>query len=161
MESKLFLASKQSWRHCIRNLSKICLCFVQNLNGKIAIVENPGISVQQPPSSRLGWTICSRWKRAQSETSLSPLWTAAQPHVMAACHTFSIAWVDTLWFLALTGWGSSSPPGELFISHSPSWTVCIWDFFPHLWQISQKSRKWEWRSESFHETVANITGVGC
>ena len=43
---------------------------------------------------------------------------------MAVCHAFSIAWADTMWFLA-TDRGSSTPPGELFISYSPIWIICI------------------------------------
>lgn len=106
-------------------------------------VENPGNDAPELPSSGLGWTVCCRRTRPQSATSLSPLWTAVEPHVMAACHTFSIAWVDTLWFLALvTDWGSSTPPGELFISHSPNWTICI--FSSPFRQTGQKPHKWEW-----------------
>ena len=50
------------------------------------------------------------------------------------------AWADTLWFLALvTEWGSSTPPGELFISHSPIWTICIF-FFPFpFWRMGSKA----------------------
>lgn len=63
-------------------------------------------------SFRLGWMVC------YSLRPLSALCKAVEPHVMAACHTLSIVWADTLWFLALvTEWGSSTAPRELFISH--------------------------------------------
>lgn len=113
-------------------------CFFHSYATAYNAVENPGNGALQHPSSRLGWTVCCRCTRPQSATSLSPLWTAVEPHVMAACHTFSIAWADTLWFLALvTYWGSSTPPWELFISHSPIWTICI---FFHLQQMGQKTQ---------------------
>lgn len=64
------------------------------------------------------------------------------------------AWADTLWFLALvTEWGSSTPPGELFISHSPIWTICIFFFLSHFGEWAQKPLKWEWVSGSFHDTT--------
>ena len=114
-------------------------CFIHS--EVYSAVENPGNSTLPTPSFRPGWMVSCRRTRLQSATSPSPLWEAAKPHVMAACHTFSIVWVDTLWFLALvTDWGSSSPPGELFISQSPIWTIRS---LPLFWWMGQKLQKWE------------------
>ena len=127
---------------CIYNTSETlklvkdtCPC---SLHSKVTVLWE---TLGAVPCSFLPFTWVDGLEQGRSQRPLSALWTAVEPHVMATCHTFSMAWADTLWLLALvTNWGFSTPPGELFISRSPIWTF----FFSHFGGCSKSPKKWEW-----------------
>lgn len=143
-------------------------------------MENPGNGALQLPPPRLGWAICCRWTRPQSATSLSPLWTAVEPHVVAACHTFPKPGRTLCGFWPL--WQSEAPahlPGSClyhtvpfgqsaFFFSFPFWLtgskapkvgVSVWKFPWYNFPGCRWEAKWSWRGLCWKKSVINLHQV--